>query len=195
MNWQNSSGQPRQLNIEGHIVSKASIIASKMNTFFLDKVEIIQNGIETLPHSLSRCVDVMRGKNCKLDIGYVKVSKVLKIIKGLSNSKSIAMDELDNYSVKIAAEIIAHPLHHIITLSLMQCKFPTSWKFSKVLPLHKKSSKLEMKNYRPIAILSPISKVLEKLLMNKSTAIFQGTKYLMKTYMATVRIDPPRRPF
>ena len=94
---------------------------------------------------------------------YVSEVKVNKILKSLSNSRSTGLDELDNFSVKIAADFIAKPLHHIVTLSVMQQKFPRSWKFSKVLPLHKKEDQLERKNYRPVAILSPLSKVLEKI--------------------------------
>ena len=87
----------------------------------------------------------------------------MKLLSSLSNSRSTAIDELDNYSVKIAAPVIAAPLHHIVTLSIMQSKFPTKWKCAKVLPLHKKSDTLLKKNYRPVAILSPLSKVLEKI--------------------------------
>ena len=61
----------------------------------------------------------------------------------------------------------AVPLHHIIALSILQEKFPTAWKYSKVIPLHKKGNQLEKKNYRPIAILSPLSKVLEKLVFEQ----------------------------
>ena len=73
------------------------------------------------------------------------------------------MDELDTYAVKISADQIAKPLHHIITLSIIQNKFPTGWKYTKLIPLHKKLGKLDRANYRPIAILSPLSKVLEKV--------------------------------
>ena len=66
--------------------------------------------------------------------------------------------------MKIAADVIDRPLHHIITLSILQHKFPRSWKYSKVIPLHKKHCKLDMKNYRPVAILSPLSKILEKVI-------------------------------
>jgi hypothetical protein len=45
----------------------------------------------------------------------------------------------------------------------MQNKFPRSWKYSKVIPLHKKECKLDKQNYRPVAILSPLSKILEKI--------------------------------
>ena len=54
----------------------------------------------------------------------------------------------------------------------MQCRFPTSWKFSKVIPLHKKGSKIDKKNYRPVAILSPISKILEKIVFEQVYGYF-----------------------
>ena len=46
----------------------------------------------------------------------------------------------------------------------MQEKFPTEWKKAKVIPLHKKEDILEPKNYRPVSILSPLSKVLERVI-------------------------------
>ena len=39
-----------------------------------------------------------------------------------------------------------------------------SWKMTKIVPLHKKEAKLKRENYRPVAILSPLSKVLEKIM-------------------------------
>ena len=65
-----------------------------------------------------------------------------KLLKNLKNTKSTSIDELDNFCVKLAADIIDRPLHHILTLSLMKNKFPSSWKYSKVVPLHKKLCRL-----------------------------------------------------
>ena len=178
MNWKSTAGPPNQLNIEGKLITKASHIASKMNSFFIEKVRNIQNGLKNAPNSVEKCVSIMRGKKCNLEMRHVTVKKVLKLLKGLSGSKSISIDELDNYSVKIAAEIIAGPLHHIVTLSLMQCQFPTSWKYSKVIPIHKKASKLEMNNYRPVAILSPLSKVLEKVAYEQIYGYFSKNSIL-----------------
>ena len=48
-------------------------------------------------------------------------------------------------------------------LSLTQQKFPSVWKLTKNFPLHKKHSRLKKENLRPVAILSPLSKVLEKV--------------------------------
>ena len=85
----------------------------------------------------------MKDKRCKLYLNHVSVSKVDMLLKNLKNSKSVSIDGLDNYSVKVSHKQICRPVHHLITLSLMQCKFPTSWRYSKLVPLHKKGSKID----------------------------------------------------
>ena len=163
MNWESNSGPPSQLHIEGKLVTKASSLASEMNRFFINKVNMIRTAIQPIPNTFSVCHDIMKRKRCSLGLNFASPQKVLKILKNLKNSRSVSIDGLDTYSVKISAEIIAPPLHHIITLSLIQGKFPSSWKKSKVIPLYKKGSRLEQQNYRPVAILSPLSKVSEKI--------------------------------
>ena len=108
---------------------------------------------DTSSFSPSPGMRVMQGKKCNLALNYVNVNNVTKLLKNLKSSKCTSIDELDSYAVKLSAELIAHPLHHVITLSITQSKFPTCWKYTKLIPLHKKLSKLEMKHYRPIAIL------------------------------------------
>ena len=125
----------------------------------------------------SKIHSIMNNKTCKLNFKHIDVLKVKKLLKGLSNSRSTGVDELDNFSVKLAADYIAQPLHHIVTLSLLQKKIPRSWKFSKVLPLHKKLDQLDRKNYRPVAILSPLSKILEKIVYEEIYSYF-NTNFL-----------------
>jgi len=40
------------------------------------------------------------------------------------------------------------------------------------MPLHKTGTKTELTNYRPISLLSSISKILEKLIANRLIKIF-----------------------
>ena len=143
-----------------------------MNEFFLDKVNRIRASMPAAEFDTTKIQNAMENKACRLQFSQVTVLKVKKLLKGLSNSRSTGVDELDNFSVKIAADYIAQPLHHIVTLSLLQNRFPTSWKFSKVLPLHKKLDQLERKNYRPVALLSPLSKVLEKIIFEEIYSYF-----------------------
>ena len=47
-----------------------------------------------------------------------------------------------------------------------------------VTPLFKKNSRSDINNYRGISILSPISKMFEKVLVSQITSFFEGNKLL-----------------
>ena len=87
--------------------------------------------------NLVGCRNIMKNKKAKMNLKFVTVNKVKKLLSGLSNSRSVSIDGLDNFSVKVASPYIAKPLHHIITLSIMQRTFPTNWKIAKIIPLQK----------------------------------------------------------
>ena len=166
MGWK-STGTPHQLEVGTKLETKASIIAQIMNNFFVDKVQNTIRRLRNLPENFEECRRIMTGKSCSLKLEHVSEEMVRKLLMKLKSSKSISVDELDNFAVKHAADHIAKPLHHIITLSIMQSRFPTSWKFSKIIPLHKKLCTLKPENYRPVAILSPLSKILEKVVYHQ----------------------------
>ena len=169
LGW-NSGGPPTQLFSDGKMVSSPAGLASVMNRFFVDKVKKLRQHI---PHSTSdplvKLKEAMSGRKCSFSLKVLKVPDVLKIIKGLKNSSATGVDFLDTQSVKLVAELIAPALTHIINLSILTSTFPTIWKFSKVIPLLKSllSDKLIPKNYRPVALLPILSKVMEKAIFTQ----------------------------
>ena len=57
-------------------------------------------------------------------------------------------------------------------------QFPSFLKIAKVIPVHKKQSKVEYTNYRPISLLSNNEKIIEKL-MYKRLSDFLDTNNLI----------------
>ena len=175
MNWK-KSGTPNQIVKDNILYTKAKDVAKYMNEFFVEKIRNIRNNFRPTPTNYQHCKQAMGDKRCKLFLQHVTVKKVIKVIKKLKSSKSLAADELDSFSLKIAADIVGPAVHHIVTLSIMQCKFPDPWKFAKVLPLHKKGDVLVRKNYRPVSILSPLSKVLERIVFEQLYNYFSNNR-------------------
>ena len=90
-------------------------------------------------------------------------SDVLDILKCLDVSKATGPDGLSAKILKEAAPCIASPLSKLINMSLSKQVFPSEWKKANVTPIHKSGSTSECGNYRPISLLSCVSKVMERV--------------------------------
>ena len=175
LGWKSQSS-PHQIRVNDTLLTSSKKIAQCMNEYFINKVASIRSSMVPAPLPVMKLQEIMRGKNCNMQLQHVSLSKVRKILGSLSNSRSTSVDELDNFSLKLAADLVTQPIHHIICLSIIECKFPEIWKYSKVLPLYKKGDKLERKNYRPVSILSLVSKVLEKVVYEQIYSYFSRNK-------------------
>ena len=104
MNWK-KSGTPNQIVKENILYTKAKDVAKYMNEFFVEKIKKIRNNFRPTPTNYQHCKQAMGDKRCQLYLQHVTVKKVIKVIKNLKSSKSLAVDELDSFSLKISADI------------------------------------------------------------------------------------------
>ena len=57
--------------------------------------------------------------------------------------------------------------------------FISALKFAKVVPVHKKDSKLDFSNYRQISLLSNLDKILEKLMYTRIFTFLNNNKLFL----------------
>ena len=87
---------------------------------------------------------------------------ILKSLLSLNVSKATGLDGLSARFLKNGANKISSAIAHIINLSLYSGCLPDDMKTARVVPLYEKNSKSEPGNYRPVSILTVMSKILEK---------------------------------
>jgi len=92
------------------------------------------------------------------------------VARSLKNKLTAGTDEIPEYVVKQCIELKV-PLANIYNASLKSGTFPDKLKIAKVTPIHKKGDLRDVSNYRPISVLPVFSKLLEKLMYNRLTAL------------------------
>ena len=112
---------------------------------------------------MSRLTEKLAGKNLNFSLNTVNRSDVFKILKALKTKTSCGLDGITSEVLKLGAEALAEPLAFLINYSILTSKYPTRWKNSKVVPIHKKKDKTSLENYRPVALLCVSGMILERV--------------------------------
>ena len=89
------------------------------------------------------------------------------VIKNLPNKNSTGLDEIPIKLVKECSNELAPILADIINISVLLGTFPNCLKEAAFIPIFKKGANENIDNYRPIALLSVPSKIIEKVVANQ----------------------------
>lgn len=107
-------------------------------------------------------------------------SEILHAVKNFKNSKSSGVDNISNFLLKKLINSILKPLNYLINLSFKYGQFPNCFKISKIIPLFKSGCKKSINNYRPISLISSISKLMEKLMHSRLNKFLENHDILTK---------------
>ncbi len=160
------------LNVDGRLISDQIKVANHFNRFFTTVAEKLVNELQAQIGIFNDTLVKEYYAKCGIMLGGVLFTKVKEsnVFKKLINLKSSKATGLDNIPVKFlkdSANFITPMVTHIINISICQGKVPDELKQARVIPLYKKGSRFECNNYRPVSILSALSKVMENIIFEQ----------------------------
>ena len=94
-------------------------------------------------------------------------TEIENVISSLLSNKSVGCNSIPTKILKLLKNDISSQLSELFDISFSSGVFPSTLKTGKVVPVHKKNSKLDFSNYCPILLLSNIEKFLERLMYNR----------------------------
>ena len=80
------------------------------------------------------------------------------------SNKSQGYDEVNPGVLKNCRCSLSVPLTIIFLSSIQNEEIPKEWKYANVTPIHKRGSRVEAGNYRPVSLTSIVCKVIERII-------------------------------
>lgn len=160
----------------GEMLTDAKKIANNLNKYFVNVGTNIAKNINP-PDKHNTPQETEKTKNTFV-FNFVTSDDIIKYINNLKNDTAPGMDNITSKILKSVKHVISKPLAKIINISLHEGVFPDILKRAAVKPLHKGGDKHEPGNYRPISLISNISKVYENIMKTEIVNFLQTNKLL-----------------
>ena len=165
-------------------VSDSKQIANALNSHFVNVGPRLASRIDNKPgddplYHLDTCIE-----ETIFQFKQVNENTVMKYIQNLKQGKSAGPDNIPTVILKDAADCICKPLTMIFNSSFRLGTFPDRWKIARITPIYKSGAKDDTNNYRPISILSVLSKLYEKIAHDQLIDFLQSNKKLTKNQFA-----------
>ena len=140
-------------------------MAESLNDFFVN----IGSSVEAkIPKSPKHFYSFLGSPNNKsIFLKPCTPTGILEIINSMKSSKSCGPNSISTNLLIEFSQVLVYPLTSVINLSLTQGVFPSLNKYADVCPIHKKGEKHKCENYRPISLLSNISKIFERIMYSR----------------------------
>ena len=150
------------LQHDGKLIDDDMAKANLFNKYFASQSQLEDSEFKTPPQK-QECILVP-----KLQRPKITGQEVLNTINRLNPNKSTGPDQIPVKIIKLVALIIADPLSKLFNKSIETGRFPQTWKVANVKPIFKnKGSPAEVEGYRPISLLSCMSKIFEKIIFKR----------------------------
>lgn len=103
------------------------------------------------------------------DIPEISSYEIKRALKQLKKYKAPGEDGITTELLKAGGRAVIKELRWLFNEALFTGEIPSSWRNSIVVLFHKKGSKTNLKNYRPIALLSQVYKVFSRVITTRIT--------------------------
>jgi hypothetical protein len=155
-------------------------ISNEFNNFFSTIGTKISNDVQPTDRPPESYLPNPPEDAPELNFDNIAPGQVLEIIKSFQNKSSLDLDGLSLKFIKYIAYEISGPLAFIFNQSLTQGVYPEKLKMSRIVPIFKAGDKILCDNYRPISLVSSLSKILEKIVAIKLTNFLEINQLLYK---------------
>ena len=161
----NSKRFPKSINVNGKSIKKNNRIAEEFNKNFTNVGPNLASKIQNTSKTFD---DFLFPVQKNMEHEGLTFEEFEKTFKSVKHNKTAGHNDIDsNVIIKVYDEI-SYLLFMIFHSSFNECIFPEQLKVVKFSPIFKFGNIEQIGNYQPISVLSICSKVLERIMHNRT---------------------------
>ena len=169
------------LSVNGIKEYSGEQIANTLAKYFANVGKTFANKIPKPTRSISSYLEFLQRNSESLFFTPSTRNEIQKLITELPPKCSSGPDNVSNVLLKELAPILSEPLSIIVNQSMQTGIFPDIMKMAEVVPLYKGKSRENETNYRPISLLTTMSKVMEKVVYQRVYQFLTNTGQICET--------------
>ena len=147
-----------------NLVIVKELLPDKLNSNFSNVSDTVITSDKSKLNILSLLKQFCESKisNPTLTIPPIAIYEVYSALLQLKQTGTRGLDDLDGKIIKMCTHVITDTVTYICNLCIDKNYFRKAFKQAKVIPIYKSRDNKDPSNYRPISVLSVLSKPLEK---------------------------------
>ena len=102
----------------------------------------------------------------------VSSSYVKEILDNLNPREAVSADGISPHFLRLSAPVMAEEITRLINFLIANRSWPDEWKWGNLTLVFKKDEDTRKENYRPVSVLTALSKVYKKVMYDQLSNTF-----------------------
>ena len=171
----NKSSLIEYLKIDNVTEYNAKKISNRFAKYFARVGKCFAEKIPNPTKGISDYLKLLQSNSESLFLTPTHEIEIKQLVSALPSKTSTGHDNISNILLKEIIDPLAKVLVEIFNKSLTTGEFPAIMKLAEVVPLYKNKEHYLESNYRPISLLTTMSKILEKIMYKRVYSFLQNT--------------------
>ena len=153
---------PTQLFYNNKVHKSNKDMANAINDFYVNIGNVMEEKDPKVETDFSAYLHQPNEKS--IFLSPVTIDETTYLISQIKLSKACGPNSIPNNILRSNMHILADPVTILLNKSISEGTFPDLLKLANVCPIYKKNDKTKCENYRPISLLSNLSKIFERMM-------------------------------
>ena len=167
--------------------SEPGCVAEVFSDYFANIVQL-EHRFETdyTDHPSIKAIRYRRFSS-EFDYSPVSTSHIYNILDHLNPRRAVGVDGISPRILRLGSPVLAEEVTKLISFYILNRSLPSEWKQARLTPVFKRGIDTDKANYRPVSILTSLSKVFEKVIYDQTwnafhTVLSSNLSGFMKTH-------------